>query len=194
MKIRGYDKANEEIKLAMTPMIDIVFQLLVFFIMTYRVTAMEGDYNIRMPSAAVQPTIDEITLDEVLQVRLVANAETRFLERIEVTFGLEQKTWTRSTYPVRANKGEKLSRAQQQQNLESRKVFNSLNQFVINVVGAGSDDPGSSSEIEAEIEADVDLRYEDTVYAIEAISGYKDDNKKIVKLIEKIKFRDTTGG
>lgn len=195
MKIRGYDKANEEIKLEMTPMIDIVFQLLVFFIMTYKVTAMEGDYNIRMPSPGAQETMQDELLEEILQVRLVANSENRFLDRIEVTYGPDQQTWRRDVYPVRREDPKvKLTKAQEQQNRESRAVFNSLNQFVINVVGGGSDDPGSASELEAEIEADTNLRYEDTVYAIEAISGYKDDNKKIIKLIEKIKFRDTSGG
>ena len=193
MKIRGYDKENEEIKLAMTPMIDIVFQLLVFFIMTYKVTAMEGDYNIRMPSAAAEPTLTEDTLEDFLQVRLNADPDTRFLESIEVTYGADQQKWSRTTWPVRPGADGKLSEAERQQNQASRSVFNSLNQFVINVVGTGSGDPGSSVEIEAEIEADPDLRYEDTVYAIEAISGYKDDQKKIIKLIEKIKFRDTSG-
>jgi biopolymer transport protein ExbD len=194
MKIRGYDKQNQEIKLAMTPMIDIVFQLLVFFIMTYQVTAMEGDYNIRMPSAAAEPTMDIQTLEDFLEVRLVANPDNRFLERIEVTFGPEQQAWQRSVYPVRTAGDRKLTAAEQEQNRQSRAAFNSLNQFVINIVGTGSGDPGSASEIEAEIEADPGLRYEDTVYAIEAISGYRDDTRKIIKLIEKIKFRDTTGG
>lgn len=43
---------NEKIEIQMTPMIDIVFQLLVFFIMTFRIGAMEGDFNIKMPLAA----------------------------------------------------------------------------------------------------------------------------------------------
>ena len=193
MKIRGYDKENEEIKLSMTPMIDIVFQLLVFFIMTYKVTTMEGDYNIRMPSAAAEPTLTEETLEDFLQVRLIADPASRFLQTIEVKYGVDQQVWNRSTFPVRPTVDQKLTPAQKEQNLESRRVFTSLNQFVINAVGAGSGDPGSSSEIEAEIDADPDLRYEDTVYAIEAISGYKDDQKRIVKLIEKIKFRDSTG-
>lgn len=194
MKIRGYDKENEEIKLAMTPMIDIVFQLLVFFIMTYKVTAMEGDYNIRMPSAAADPTMIEDVLEDFLQVRLVANPDNRFLDRIEVSYGVDQQTWARSVYPVRkAGSDTTLTAAEREQNRQSRAVFTSLNQFVINVVGTNSGDPGSGSEIEAEIEADPDLRYEDTVYAIEAISGYKDDQKRIIKLIEKIKFRDTAG-
>jgi len=196
MKIRGYDKANEEIKLQMTPMIDIVFQLLVFFIMTYKVTAMEGDYNIRMPSAANQPTMEELTLDKLLQVKLNANPETRFLESIEVTYGSDSKTWVRRVDPFRkTNPKLKLTPAQEAQNLQSRAVFASLNQFVIGVVNPGSGDPGSGSEIEAEIDADSSLRYEDTVYAIEAISGFKDDSKKIIKLIDKIKFTDNaTGG
>ena len=82
MKIRGYDKENEEIKLSMTPMIDIVFQLLVFFIMTYKVTTMEGDYNIRMPSAAAEPTLTEETLEDFLLVRLIADPDSRFLQTI----------------------------------------------------------------------------------------------------------------
>lgn len=193
MKIRGYDKENEEIKLSMTPMIDIVFQLLVFFIMTYKVTTMEGDYNIRMPSAAAEPTLTEETLEDFLLVRLIADPDSRFLQTIEVNYGVDQQVWNRSTFPVRPAVGQKLTPEQKEQNIESRRVFASLNQFVVNVIGASSGDPGSSSEIEAEIDADPDLRYEDTVYAIEAISGYKDDQKRIVKLIEKIKFRDSTG-
>ena len=193
MKIRGYDKENEEIKLSMTPMIDIVFQLLVFFIMTYKVITMEGDYNIRMPSAAAEPTLTEETLEDFLLVRLIADPDSRFLQTIEVNYGVDQQVWNRSTFPVRPTVGQKLTPEQKEQNIESRRVFASLNQFVVNVIGASSGDPGSSSEIEAEIDADPDLRYEDTVYAIEAISGYKDDEKRIVKLIEKIKFRDSTG-
>jgi biopolymer transport protein ExbD len=38
-----------KIAIDMTPMIDIVFQLLTFFCMTLRVTSAEGDFNIKMP-------------------------------------------------------------------------------------------------------------------------------------------------
>ena len=40
---------NDDSELQMTPMIDIVFQLLVFFIMTFKIVLPEGDFNIRMP-------------------------------------------------------------------------------------------------------------------------------------------------
>ena len=42
----------DKIPIDMTPMIDIVFQLLTFFCMTLKVSAAEGDFNIKMPLAA----------------------------------------------------------------------------------------------------------------------------------------------
>lgn len=39
----------------MTPMIDIVFQLLVFFIMTFKIVSQEGDFHIKMPVANLAP-------------------------------------------------------------------------------------------------------------------------------------------
>lgn len=51
MKIRNADR-REHIVLQMTPMIDIVFQLLVFFVFTFKIVLPEGDFNIRMPATA----------------------------------------------------------------------------------------------------------------------------------------------
>ena len=42
MQIRNANNEGEKIELQMTPMIDIVFQLLVFFIMTFKIVSMEG--------------------------------------------------------------------------------------------------------------------------------------------------------
>jgi biopolymer transport protein ExbD len=36
----------------MTPMIDVVFLLLIFFVWNIRIVAPEGDFNVRMPSAS----------------------------------------------------------------------------------------------------------------------------------------------
>ena len=36
----------------MTPMIDVVFQLLTFFLMTFKVVEVEGDFRLKMPLAA----------------------------------------------------------------------------------------------------------------------------------------------
>ncbi len=70
MKIRHTDH-RDEIKLQMTPMIDIVFQLLVFFVFTFKIVLPEGDFNIRMPSAATSQSAGP-SETPLLKVRLRA--------------------------------------------------------------------------------------------------------------------------
>ncbi|QGJ69797.1 Biopolymer transporter ExbD [Planctomycetales bacterium 10988] len=75
MKVRN-QKETEKVELQMTPMIDIVFQLLVFFIMTFKIVTPEGDFNIKMPLAA--PSESSMELDDIfppLKVRLTADGE-----------------------------------------------------------------------------------------------------------------------
>ena len=49
MKFRHSRTQDEKTQLSMTPMIDIVFLLLVFFVMTFKISAQEGDFNVKMP-------------------------------------------------------------------------------------------------------------------------------------------------
>ena len=64
---RRASRDDDKIELQMTPMIDIVFQLLVFFIMTFKIVTQEGDFNIKMPLAAntgmsVDPSVPPMKL------------------------------------------------------------------------------------------------------------------------------------
>ena len=53
MKVRNAQRhGDEEVELSMTPMIDIVFLLLIFFILTFKIVTPEGDFNVKMPLAA----------------------------------------------------------------------------------------------------------------------------------------------
>jgi biopolymer transport protein ExbD len=62
----------EKPKINMTPMIDMVFLLLTFFVLTFKIIVPEGDFNIRMsPTGQGQPA-EKINIDSV-QVRLVAD-------------------------------------------------------------------------------------------------------------------------
>jgi len=72
MKIRHSGRAAEKVELMMTPMIDIVFQLLIFFIMTFKIIAPEGDFNVKMPLAAKSEGLPLDDLLPPLQVRLTA--------------------------------------------------------------------------------------------------------------------------
>ena len=60
MKIRNREEAQGT-RLNMTSMIDIVFLLLIFFVMTFKIVELEGDFTVRMPlagsdSVAMDPT------------------------------------------------------------------------------------------------------------------------------------------
>lgn len=64
---------------AMTPMIDVVFQLLAFFILTFRVVSPEGDFGVTMPAVAPSKVVDQ-PLEETLQVRLVADSDGKLAD------------------------------------------------------------------------------------------------------------------
>ena len=56
----------------MIPMIDLVFLLLIFFVLTFRFIIPEGDFNIQMASDAGGNNLLEINTDSVL-IRLLAD-------------------------------------------------------------------------------------------------------------------------
>ena len=79
MRFRKH-KSEYTAKLDMTPMIDLVFQLLVFFIMSLKIVAPEGDFNIKMPlSAPSAGPPDEVQLPPI-KIRLKADAKGELSE------------------------------------------------------------------------------------------------------------------
>ena len=65
---------HEKNELNMTSMIDIVFLLLIFFVMTFKIVEMEGDFTVRMPLAGDGNTTSDVT-DLPLKLRLRADAD-----------------------------------------------------------------------------------------------------------------------
>jgi biopolymer transport protein ExbD len=89
MKFRkpgGADKVEQQ----MTPMIDIVFQLLTFFVMSFKIGVQEGDFNVKMPLAGAGiAVVQELP---PVKIRLIANkdgtlAGMRMGERPLASFG-----------------------------------------------------------------------------------------------------------
>ena len=65
----------EKVAVNMTPMIDVVFQLMIFFMLTFNIIAPEGDFDVRMPlSKSSAEPLDELQLPPI-QVRLASDAE-----------------------------------------------------------------------------------------------------------------------
>jgi len=56
----------------MTPMIDVVFQLLAFFMFTLRISSVEGNFDVKMPAAAPAASLEA---PPVLKVRLRATPD-----------------------------------------------------------------------------------------------------------------------
>jgi len=79
----------DKIPIDMTPMIDIVFQLLTFFCMTLKVAAMEGDFNIKMPLAAPRAGTPDPNQLPPMKVRLQADSSGNL-----TTLSLNDRTFT----------------------------------------------------------------------------------------------------
>lgn len=73
MKLRQKGDTGK-IEMQMAPMIDVVFQLLIFFMLTLKILAPEGDFNINMPIG--QARADEPSEPQLdIKVRLRANPD-----------------------------------------------------------------------------------------------------------------------
>jgi biopolymer transport protein ExbD len=157
MKIRRRAR-EQDVRLPMAPMIDCVFLMLIFFIMTFKIVLPEGDFNIRMPSASAAQTVElSETLPLTLTMKAGPDGELADLQIAGRTFG------------------------------NGPDVFAQLHQYVRNLVSdAGG--PGTAVDQEIELDCDYDLNYEYVVRAITAITGYIDESGQQHKLIEKIKF------
>jgi len=175
----------EEVKLNMTAMIDIVFQLLVFFVMTFKVVAMEGDFNIKMPLAAADgQSIDDV-LPDLIQVSLEAD-DTGNLASITVDNGGGAQTINGPFFGT-------LERDGQAEVIPNDDAFASLTEYVERQL-AGETNPDAPVETEVEFDIAYGVKYLYTVKAIESVSGRELPDGSVKKLISKIKFRDRSGG
>lgn len=72
MRFRHTGGQGEQIELPTTSLVDIVFQMIAFFIMNFKVVYPEGDFNVKMPLAAPrQATAEELSLPPI-KVRVTA--------------------------------------------------------------------------------------------------------------------------
>ncbi len=69
--------STDKVEMQMTPMIDIVFQLLTFFLFSFKIAVQEGDFNIKMPLQAPSQTVQSELPLPAVHVRLTADAQGR---------------------------------------------------------------------------------------------------------------------
>ena len=73
MARRGETK-EEKMETNMSAMIDVVFQLLIFFMLTLKIVEPEGDFNINMPASGAPSQNQDMQLPDI-KVRLEANQD-----------------------------------------------------------------------------------------------------------------------
>ena len=149
MKFRTLQHEPERIDAQMAPMIDVVFLLLIFFLLTLRFVEPEGDFDINMPIGA--PTAvqnDDLSLPK-FKVRLIANADgsLKQLKAGQVNLGNDAA------------------------------AFKRLNDKVLTFIG-GQGNP-VSKDLEVEIDADYVLNYEFLIQAVGACTGSMVDGRMV---------------
>lgn len=151
--MRKPEKKEQKITLNMTPMIDIVFMLLAFFIMTFKIVAPEGDFDIKMPFGPSRPS-DRLDTTEPIRIKLTANSVG---DLVNIEFG--------------------------DKSLGDN--FNQLRAYVYQA--AGGDGAPNADNLEIELVPDEGLRYEYTIDAMTAVSGYAKGGKTF-NLVDKVRF------
>lgn len=163
MRLRKRTHAGRQpISLQMTSMIDIVFLLLVFFILTFRIVAAEGDLNLVMPrqSAAGPPPIDDLPI--TLTVKLGADGSGE-LSRLSIDGKVLEAT-------------------------DGGTPFDTLHGYIRDLVEPGTE---TSGNFEVELQCDAKLKYTYLVEAITAVSGYRvrsGNDDRIMPLVKAIRF------
>jgi len=160
MKIRNA-RGRDKVDLLMTPMIDVVFLLLVFFLLTFRIVTLEGDFDIKMPRAAGPADHTANSADHTMQPIVPT-----LVVRLEADVRGDVST-------IALNETQFAS-------------YEALRNHIIGMLGA---DAAMQESAEVEFDCDYHLRYEETVRAVTAVSGYLGDDGKPVKLVDKIRFK-----
>ena len=88
MKIRNHQDA-EGSELNMTSMIDIVFLLLIFFVMTFKIVEMECDFSVSMPLAGGGTPSDITDLPLKLRLRADENGKLTSMAMNEINLGTD---------------------------------------------------------------------------------------------------------
>jgi len=165
MKIRNRNAAGRKIETQMTPMIDVVFLLLIFFMCTFKIIEPEGDFSINMPlGKPAEASVSDAELPP-LRVRLVADPATGELRQLiynDRDFGNGPAAFARL-------------------NEEVGSVVAALRQ-----IGPAEAGEGDQTQ-EVELDPDFELDYRHVISAISACSGSL-VNGAMVPYISRIRF------
>jgi biopolymer transport protein ExbD len=184
-------KLVSKIDINMTPMIDVVFQLLTFFMLTLKTVVVEGDFNIRMPLGASAGAAEDNPIPPLI-VRMTADDEGRLTG---VQLGgtsivgqelLDQLATAEATFAAALAGGDSIQLGQARQ--AKQQVAEQLTQTIqAQILDTFGNDLSQAELTELELDCDPGLTYDHVVSAITAASGIVRGDE-VIPLIQKIKF------
>jgi biopolymer transport protein ExbD len=183
-------KLNSKIPIDMTPMIDVVFQLLTFFMLSMKVVLVEGDFNIRMPLGASAGRAEVEPLPPII-VKMTATpdgslSDVRLGSKSVVSRDLINAVASADAMLAGAGRGNKdqIIAARRAKDQASAQLTAAIQQEILNTFG---NDLTRAEATELELDCDPTLKYDYVISAITAASGVVQGDQ-VVPLMQKIKF------
>jgi len=187
-------KLVSKIDINMTPMIDVVFQLLTFFMLTLKSVVVEGDFNIRMPLGAsagaaednpIPPIILKMTAtpEGYLSGVLVGNkpvVDQALIGELQAAGGAIEAAFAGGV----EGRAKRVAAARKTMEAATGTLVQAIQARILDTFG---NDLSQAELTELELDCDPGLKYEYVIGAINAASGVVKGDQ-VVPLIQKIKF------
>jgi biopolymer transport protein ExbD len=152
-------------------MIDVCFQIIIFFIANMRIILPEGDFNVTMPAAAPGRGVSAPGTGP------------------GIAPGSGDKAAELPAIKIRLYADRNGSLASMQIGERQIATFKELRNWFRGLCGTDRGPAAGAASPEVEIDFDYNLRYEHVMETVNAISGYPtEDKRNVVRMIEKIKF------
>jgi len=186
-------KLVSKIDINMTPMIDVVFQLLTFFMLTLKSVVVEGDFNIRMPLGASAGAAEENPIPPII-VKMTATPEGRLsgvlignkkvVDDSLIGDLASADAAVEAAYASADDRAKRVAAAKKQMETVSLALVQGIQARILDAFG---NDLSQAELTELELDCDPGLKYEYVIGAINAASGVVKGDQ-VVPLIQKIKF------
>ena len=184
-------KLASKIPIDMTPMIDVVFQLLTFFMLTLKTVVVEGDFNIRMPLGASAVRADDVPIPPLV-LKMTATPEGRLAgvqmggksiagQDLLGELGGADAMLEAAVANPNPNAVTQAKKAKEQ---AAKRLTATIQAQIVQSFG---NDLSRAELTELELDCDPGLKYDHVVSAITAASGIV-QGTEVVPLIQKIKF------
>ncbi|HEY0984300.1 ExbD/TolR family protein [Schlesneria sp. T3-172] len=158
MKLRNRSSGPTKVEIPMAPMIDIVFQLLIFFMLNLKIVAPEGNFNINMPIAAPQAAASEQNLPDI-KVSLVSDRSGNLTQLVLGSKNLGNDD----------------------------AAFDRLNREILQIIGRPGNPLTKDVEVEIDADYETQYKYVVKAIS-KCTGRYDPASKQVTRYVEKIKF------